>query len=219
MANIELLKSEINGSVVSQTITHLNWRGPFSYPNLVSVATLGDGNCFFHSIVQGFYRPYVEGYIVGTRRQVFDRFKFVRELKIEIANSLDQPRKLPDTTTWYDSLSRGKLLEMSKDKMPQYELKNMQTELRGHNFLNNIFHEYTSEILGLDIYLLHGDIEDVYMLGDKDLLYKGRKSVIILYQDEHYSTVGALKDGVTLITFFLPDDEIIIALNNRIRDR
>ena len=58
------------GFLTDHFAQELDWSGhEFSFPNMIVLNTIGDGNCFFHAIVQGFYDPYNEGYLEELREK------------------------------------------------------------------------------------------------------------------------------------------------------
>jgi hypothetical protein len=192
---------------------YLNWRGSeFEYENLLYLDTIGNGDCLFHAIVQGFYTPYIEGYS-SEREHPIDRVKLIDELKRNFSTHLADKR--PDGKTWYEYLSRGQLPELSKE-FPMLKLENLQKLLLTRFPLDNIFNEYISDVLDIDIYILDGDNRRVYVTGEEDLYLKGRKSVVILYQRGHYSTVGIYRND-RIQTFFDKNDEFILTIREKLK--
>ena len=65
------------------------------YDNLVRIATIGDGSCFIHAVLKGFFREYQENNNA--------RFRFELAMKMRrdlgIALGLNNP-KYPDHTYW-----------------------------------------------------------------------------------------------------------------------
>ena len=64
--------------------------------------------------------------------------------------------------------------------------------------------------------------QDVYMQEDFDILYKGRRSIVLIYmpsQNEnmagHFETVG-IRTRTGINTVFSPDHEFITTIRNRI---
>lgn len=196
----------------------LYWKSPFSqtqpfYPNMVRIRTIPDGSCFFHSIVKAFYEPYQLGRLDN---KVLSRTDFVKNLRTTLALTLAAPISLDTNLTHYDVLSRGKLAEMSKDN-PRYTLENMQKELKNTIPVDNLFNEYVSNILEKDVYLLDAIKQDVYVTGnDFDILYKNRKSIVILVIPGHYELVGIQKQS-GIQTLFDPDDDFILTIKRRLR--
>ena len=130
--------------------------------DLVRIRVPTDGNCFFHSILKAYFKPYIVGKIDG---EVFDRKEFIKNLRKDLAKKLAirvDPRD-KKSKTYYETLSNGELENISKD-MPQYSLKNMQKELNSTSPVSNIYNEFISNELDIDLYILDADKKDVYIL-------------------------------------------------------
>lgn len=185
----------------------LDWSGisNFSYDGMVRKKEIGDGSCFFHSFADSFYRPYKLGEV--------DKRKFVKSIRHQLSELLGS--KNERGIVWYYTLSRGKLLDYSK-QMPDFTLENMQALLDSSNSIDNRFNEFISNVFNKDIYIIDGTTRDVYITGDDDeILYKGRESVVLLYYNRnHYDLVGILDDD-RLITLFKPNHPFILQIRAR----
>ena len=161
---------------------NLNWKGPFENFNLIRIRTEQDGSCFFHSLAKAYFKPYITGKVEDSP---FNRKEFIRDLRNDLSKKLAlkiNPEN-SKSKTYYETLSNGELPKISEE-LPEYSLKNMQKDLNSSSPVSNIYNEFISNQLDLDIYILDLDKKDVYMTGTDDkLLYKNRKSVIILYID------------------------------------
>ena len=143
--------------------------------NVVIFNTIGDGSCFFHAIVGAFYTDYIKGYD-ETGKYVFDRIRFISDLRSDMAIKLDTSSKIDPKISWYDSLSRGELPKISKD-IPYYSLDSMKNRLNSNDFAGHDFVEYTSELLNIDIYIIDGEKKDIYMMGnDKEIFWDNAHS-------------------------------------------
>ena len=172
--------------------------------DLVRVATELDGNCYFHAIAKAYFKPYIMGKV---GEGVFDRTEFVRNLRKDLSLALPAV---------YSKLANGELLEISKT-VPKYSLQNLQKELDSNSPISNYFNEFISDSLNIDIYVLDAKTKDVYMFGaDLKLLYKNRKSVVLLYLPGHYELIGLLKDQSTVETYFSPTHPLIKKIRERI---
>lgn len=182
----------------------------FSYDNMVRIRTAMDGSCFFHAIAKGFFIPYRKGDV--------NRQEFIRHWRSELANTLGGPvdPKNPTGYKHYDILAKGKLAE-SSESIPEMKLINMQSELNSDNPISNIYNEFISDLLEIDIYLLDLEKEDVYMTGtDTEIIHKGRPSIVIGYLSDHYELMGVLdKKENRIITLFQPDSGFIQAIRMR----
>jgi hypothetical protein len=182
--------------------------------NMVRFCVERDGSCCFHALAKAYFKPYILG---RTEEGIFDRRKFVRDLRKELAKTLGAKINPEDenSPTYYSQLANGELENISRE-LPEYSLENMQKELSDMtNPISNIYNEFISDQLNLDIYILDANKKDVYMTGTDDkLLYKGRKSVVLLYLPGHYELIGISKDN-KIETYFSPDSPFILRIRER----
>ena len=177
------------------------------YPGLVRVSTIADGSCFFHAIARAYFEPYILGRL-GNRP--IDRSVFIQDFRRDLARKLAQPIDPLDPTSplYYDTLSRGRLEEMSKS-LPQLSLDSMVAELDSRAPVDNKYNEFISNLLGKDIYLLDYPRRRVYITGDDDdILYKSRPSIVLLVTPGHYDLVG-LRTSSGIQTLFPPSHDLI----------
>ena len=189
----------------------LEWEGIFKDFNLIRIRTDMDGSCFFHALAKAYFKPYILGKIDN---EPFDRKEFIKNLRKDLSKKLGMKK---GNKTYYELLSKGELAKTSKE-MPQYSLENMQKELDSYSPVSNIYNEFISNQLNLDIYILNSETKDVYMTGtDEILLYKNRRSVVILYLPGHYELIGVMyKDGVE--TVFSPNSKFIGKIRKRMKE-
>lgn len=194
---------------------NLYWNGPFQFKNMVRIRTPRDGSCFFHSIVKAYYKPYITGKIDG---RYFDKKEFIKGLRKSLSIKLGTRVDPSTEEIHYDTLSRGQLKDFSLD-VPEYTLINMQRELDSNRSVDNVYNEFISNELNKDIYILDFVNQDVYVTGnDADILYKGRKSIILLYLPGHYELVG-IHTSKGIKTLFKPDHEFIKAIRERLNEK
>jgi hypothetical protein len=149
----------------------LNWD---LHPDMVRIETLGDGSCFFHAILQCVFDRY-------KNSPATEKITMVDAFRAQLSDLLDQ---------YYPDLSRGHLAEFSS-VVPEYSLQSMKAILKNRFPVDNAYNEFVSNLLGLDIYILDLEKKKPYITGnDADILFKGRKSIIILYLPGHYESVG-----------------------------
>lgn len=191
----------------------INWNKEFQHPNMCRIRTEMDGSCFFHAISKAISKQYMEE---GINNKPLDRYTFVRQLRKDLSKTLGE--KMPNSDkTYYESISRGKLKEFS-NYVPEYTLENMQKLLDSSKSIDNSYNEFISNVLDLDIYLLDPYTQDVYITGDdSDILYKGRKSIVILALKGHYELIG-IKKYDHIQTSFDYNDEFIVYIRNRLKN-
>nr|QBK90660.1 MAG: OTU-like cysteine protease [Pithovirus LCPAC104] len=189
----------------------INWKnkkGEIWYPNIVKIDTIKDGSCFFHAIVNSFFRPYREEIINGKH---FDRQNFVKNFRNDLAMRLEEKNE-SNGKSLYEVLSRGELPKMTEQGMDDYSLENLKKKLTSGRSVGNEFHELISEVLKRDIYFLDNNKENVYITGkDEDILYKDRDSTVLLYlqNETHYELIGIEQEKGEIITSFSPGSDFI----------
>lgn len=202
--DVKVHLSETIESVSLKSIPHIG---------IVKISTLGDGSCFFHSVLRGFNRTYISASTWAERQ------KLVMSVRYMAADMLDE--KTDTGKTYYELLSRGTLTEFSK-QYPGASLRYMQKELKSSAPVDNIYQELISNALGLDIYFIDITRQDVYITSsDYDLLYKQRPSIVIAILQSsyikigHYDILGIRDKNGDVHTLLHPSDPFIVKLNQR----
>jgi len=205
--------------LINEEFERMKWDGFLKDFNLIRCRVETDGSCFFHALAKSYFKPYIVGKKDG---EPFDRKEFIKNLRKDLSKTLGSkvdPQN-PKSKTYYQILSNGELESISKS-MPEYSLENMQKELDSSTPVSNYFNEFISNQLNIDIYILDSKTKDVYMVGaDLKLLYKNRRSVVILYMPGHYELVGLINDESSYIeTYFLPNHPFIAKIRERMKSK
>lgn len=185
--------------------------------DLIRIRTDADGSCFFHAICKAFFNPYIMGKI---NDETLNRREFVQNLRADLSKMLSTKVNPSDknSKTYYETLSKGELPNIAKN-MSEYSLENMQKELDSNAPISNIYNEFISDQLNIDLYILDSIKRDVYMTGTDDtILYKNRYSVVLLYLPGHYELVGLMHSNSTVETYFPPDSSFILRIRERMRE-
>ena len=181
----------------------LDWPGSsLDIPHMVRIGIIADGSCFFHCIAMARCVPYAE--------KKLERPPFIKGFRLDLSKCLADK---------YTKLSRGNLPDLAKD-IPRCQLASLQEEMIKSLTIDNIFNELISDELECDIYILHAEKKDVYIMGkEEELLYKNRPSIVLLYLESksHYELIG-LKDDKETITYFRPDSFFITKIKERIKE-
>ena len=201
--------------LLNHEFENLEWSGVFKDFDLIRIRTDLDGSCFFHALAKAYFKPYIIGKI---NDEPFNRKEFIKNLRKDLSKTLAlkiDPED-PNSKTYYSTLSNGELENIS-EQIPNYSLKNMQKELYSSTTsVSNIYNEFISDQLDLDIYILNSKTKDVYMTGsDNSLLYKNRRSVVILYMPGHYELVGLMHQNKNIDTIFSPNSKFIEKIRSR----
>ena len=148
--------------------------------DFIRIGAIGDGSCMFHSILQGFNKSYINS-------SVQDKIKITRQFRNDLSEILDE--KISGKMC-YKQLSRGSLEDFSK-VVPETSLDNMKKSLSSNQWGDVRFLELISNVLNIDIFVIWSETKKLYNLGDKDLYYKNRDSIIILNSGNfHFDTIG-----------------------------
>jgi hypothetical protein len=207
----------MNEYLMNKPLENLDWRGNnFSYDRMYRKRTLGDGSCYFHAILDGCFIPYRSETISGHH---VNKKKLVQNLRQELADTLNKIRPGYNNKTYYETLSRGELNNLSKE-IKEVSLDSLKKQLLSLNSINYIFHEYVSDILNKDIYILDYKAKDVYIIDSNlEMYYKNRKSIVILFIPGHFELVGIKNNKNELITYFHSHHPFIKAIRKRIKTK
>lgn len=178
-------------------------------PNLVVLSTMGDGNCFFHSVLRAFNTNYINA------KNISERVNMARSFRNALADLLEEIDPLTGKT-YYSGLNMGKLEEFAGG-VKEYSLAGLQKELRSSAPVDNIYQELISNSLNKDIYIIDGSRKDMYHVGSAfPLYYKGRNSIIIYYVPGHFEVVGLKHSNGDIDTLFTPEHPLIQACRDRL---
>lgn len=178
---------------------------PYLLPDfdMVKIEVPGDGNCFFHSVMLGCVKSYID------RPQ--DRICMANALRRELAQYLVS--RLPNGEIVYDTLSRGELREYAK-VVPEYSMENMVALLLSRACVGLEVLEITCNLLDVNIILWNHVQKDIYRHGDKELLFRPERStVVVLYEPGHYSLLGLRLEG-QVYTHFSHTNALVRHLNS-----
>lgn len=179
------------------------------FNNIVVLPTIGDGNCFFHSVLRAFNSEYIKA------KSLTDRVNMARTFRNALADRLEEIDPLSGKT-YYAGLNNGELEKISGG-IKEYGLLALQKELRSSAPVDNIYQELISNCLNKDIYIIDGTKKDMYQVGSAfPLYYKGRNSIIIFYIPGHFEVVGLKHKDGTIDTFFTPEHPLIQACKERL---
>ena len=168
-----------------------------SIPNLVSISSIGDGNCFFHCLANAYFIPY---------RQSNTQIPIVQKLRYELSEHLEKPYPKQPAKRYYDMINYGELPELSKT-FKQCSLEYMKRELHSNHAVDNIYNHFISEIFQIDIYLYDTVKQQKIITGDEDIRIQQRPFIILMYKPGHYE-LGGLQTDSGIITYFAHDHPI-----------
>jgi len=177
--------------------------------NLAVISTIGDGSCFFHSVLRAFNTEYTKA------KSISDRVNMARTFRNALAELLEEVDPLTGKN-YYAGLNNGELEKISGG-VKEYSLAGLQKELRSSASVDNIYQELISNCLNKDIYIIDGVKKDMYHVGSAfSLYYKGRNSIIIYYTPGHFEVVGLKHSNGTIDTLFTPEHPLIQSCRERL---
>jgi hypothetical protein len=177
--------------------------------NLAVISTIGDGSCFFHSVLRAFNTDYIKA------KSISDRVNMARTFRNALADLLEEVDPLTGKN-YYAGLNNGELEKISGG-VKEYSLAGLQKELRSSASVDNIYQELISNGINKDIYIIDGVKKDMYHVGSAfPLYYKGRNSIIIYYTPGHFEVVGLKHSNGTVDTLFTPEHPLIQACRERL---
>lgn len=179
--------------------------------DFTEISTIGDGSCFFHSILRASNRKY----IAASRDE---RVAIADALRSELADSINRIDPKTENIV-YSTLSGGTLEDFGK-VIPEVAQPNLYKHLKSKEWVGMEVLELVSELLNKDIYIIDKRTKNLYNIGysNCELLYKKRNSVIIAYDGGHYTALG-IANGDTINTHFKPTNPVIAALYTQISIR
>lgn len=160
--------------------------------DVFSVDTIGDGNCLFHSVYYSIDRDY-------PSKTISEKQKMAANLRQIVANNL--------TLEVYGELCGGGLKQSG---LEEFSLNTMKKELQSRNSLGSGYIELLSKVINKDIYILEARRRNLYTSHEAKYYSTGqRNSVVMLYHDGHYESVGLRSDNSKSYTLFSPNCNFI----------
>ena len=168
---------------------------------LFVIPSIGDGSCFLHSVLRAISPDY-------TEKNTKERIEMVIEVRKDLAEMIDKPVEGSEGKTYYELLSRGQLKELS-ETFDEIKLEEMKKFLRSKDWFSLLYVELISNVFDIDIYIINHCKKNLYV-GDNELLFKNRKSIIIGYHDEkHFDTLSIKDKNGEKRTYFSPTSPVI----------
>lgn len=179
---------------------------------IVIIPTIGDGNCYFHSVLRAFNSNYINA------KTIFDRVNMARTFRNALADRLIETDPLTGNE-YYFGLNNGKLEEISEG-VREYTKESLRKELLSSNPVDNIYQELISNAINKDIYIIDSETKDVYYTGSAfSLYYKGRNSIVVYYSPGHFEVIGIKHSDGSVDTLFTPEHALIRSCNDRLLDK
>jgi len=208
------------------------------YQNVVRIAAIGDGSCFFHALLKAYLTIYQDNASYDFRTNFVAKFRRdlayllqlptgateaspeVEGLRKELATLSRKPLEAP---TYYETTANGAFLEFFLQQLKgapirdeqgtiiDFSLAGMQKLFNSNQDVGSEVYQYVAEITGVDIYVAIGYTDNL-----KPFISTARKgglvrpAVIIVGNKHHYEVVGIMKpEGIQ--TVFFADDPFLEA--------
>lgn len=195
----------------------------YSQELVVRIGAIGDGSCFFHAVLDGYYPPY------QNNSNMKFRMDWVQKLRRDLAYSLQlEDPNHPGMTNWetaadgqfvalYEQqllgIDFGKVFGQSLDFSPE----GLQKLFNSTSFLGDEVYKYASDMLGVDIYIMRLTNKDLYVHLNTVSKNLNRKAVVISGNGRHFETVGVQR-GDLFQTVFRHNDPFIQAIKSLVRE-
>jgi SAM-dependent methyltransferase len=174
---------------------------------IVRIATIGDGSCFVHSYCKGFFPYYQENNDYTQRVAVVANLR--RDLGLALTS--DNP-DYPGFTYWATAANGGFVRRLMQElRSPElvreaydnidYSVAGLQGLLNSNQWLGEETYDYFADIIGVDIFVLLGSLNDLRVFYTTARVDKERPIVAIMGNKFHYETVGLQIDGAIQTVF------------------
>ena len=188
------------------------------FPNLVRIATIGDGSCFIHSVMKACFSTYQNNADFETRDMLAQQCR--RDLAVVL---MEENPQYPGHTYW-ESTARGSFprLLMQEIKSPDimkytrvdYSLYGLQRLFNSFAFLGDECYEYVADVIDYDIYVLRATSDDLHIHLNTHRTGRDRHAIVIVGNGTHYEVIAEdTSEGFK--TIFEPDHPFIQEILSR----
>ena len=196
-----------------------------SPPNeeVVRIGAIGDGSCFFHSVLNGYYKEYQNN---PDRRY---RIDLVKKLRRDIGFSLQEGDPNYVGKIRWETAAGGQLAGMYEQQQLgvdfesvfgypiDFSLNGLQRLINSNEFLGNEVYSYAADMLNIDIFITRLTEKDLYVHQNTNRPGSVRRVVVISGNGDHYETIGLIRNSL-FQTFFEYDDPFIMALKSQVSE-
>ncbi len=192
------------------------------YPGqVVRIATIGDGSCFFHAVLKG-YDP-----VYQNNNEAAFRLELVSNLRRDLAAALELEDPKNPGKSYYETAANGQFVTMADQQRlnpalitqlkVDFTLKGLQALLNSDMDIGDEIYQYVSEMLGVDVYVLRGTRNDLWPHLNTSRQGQMKASVVIMGNMNHYEVIG-LSTNEGFQTLFISDHPFLVALRQKFLD-
>jgi len=190
---------------------------------VVRIGAIGDGSCFFHATLGGYYPPY------QNNADSFYRMDLVKKIRRDIAYTLQMDDPNNEHMTLWETAANGQFAALYEQQLMgldfgdifdfpvDFSLEGLQRLFNSLQYLGNEVYQYASDMLGIDIYIMRLTNQDLYVHQNTSVRGKNRKIVMISGNGNHYETVGVERENM-FQTVFDQNDPFIVSMRALIED-
>jgi precorrin-6B methylase 2 len=181
---------------------------------LVRIATIGDGSCFFHTILKAMYPKYQEN------SNAIYRLGLVSKLRRDLASYLSHKNPKYPEFSYYETSGEGSIPVIALQEFINNDIINdifkgidfsplgLKSLLNSFNTIGDELYSYVADVLDIDIYILRATSDDLYPHLFSINHGNYRNSVIISANESHYELIGVVTpNGIQ--TLFKPKSDVI----------
>jgi hypothetical protein len=186
----------------------LVWKDcPFYMQGMVRIHTPADSNQIYHALLNACSLVYRDKGIDGMELKASHIVKMLRSDLAIAFGTPDVSGKRP-----YDRLLNGDIATFA-DGDPSKTFAFLQDQLLNAPFIPKVLMGFVSDAMAVDIYMVSAATRSVEpAVADVNELYKRRRSIVILYSNNHYELMGIKNQRGHITTLFKPDHPFISRL-------
>lgn len=195
---------------------NISW---YKSEKVVRIGAIGDGSCFFHGILNGYYDVY------QNNPNYTYRLNFVKLLRRDIAYTLELKDPNHPTKIRWETAINGQFLALYQQQMMgvnfkdvfdypiDFSLDGLQKLINSSSHVGNEVYQYVSDILDIDIYVMRLTNVDLFVHQNTSHEGSDRKVVVISGNGSHYETIGIERGPEQLFqTVFDQTDPFILSI-------
>jgi len=174
---------------------------------MVRIGAIGDGSCFFHAVLNGFYEPYQNEKSIVTKKRI------VKALRRDLAEKLSEIAE-NGRTNYQNSVfpeffraTLGKTIVDNAGNNINFSKQGIYDLLNSDKYVGNELYKYVADMIGIDIMVVQITTTGIRYI-DNTFSFSDRNVLVINGTTNHYETVG-VKRNEYYQTMFIRTDDLI----------